>query len=52
MNNPFTQLKPVIEEVKVEAQVEVDKKKGKNANKAQKPKEKGIPRKALKTLMQ
>lgn len=38
--------------MKVQAPTEVDQKKGKNANKAQKPKEKGIPRKALKTLMQ
>jgi hypothetical protein len=42
----------VIEEVKAEAQSLPDQKKGKNANKAQKPKEKGLPRKALKTLMQ
>jgi hypothetical protein len=42
----------VIEEVKVEVQAQPDQKKGKNANKAQKPKEKGLPRKALKTLMQ
>lgn len=52
INKPVVQPQPIVEVVKVQSQPEADQKKGKNANKVQKPKEKGLPRKALKTLMQ
>lgn len=51
INKPVVQPQPIVEVIKVQSQPEADQKKGKNANKVQKPKEKGLPRKALKTLM-